>query len=122
MEWNGMEWNGVAPVFRAECQAPWMDMNMIACCRYAIHPVRAATLAWRALASGIAILSLSYRPGAWQVSGGTRARTFRTLPPFHSFHMKRASRSIAVTETGGGGRVGSYILAELSGAAAAKAN
>ena len=99
-----------------------MDMNMIACCRYAIHPVRAATLAWRALASGIAILSLSYRPGAWQVSGDTRARTFRTLPPFHSFHMKKASRSIAVTETGGGGRVGSYILAELSGAAAAKAN
>ncbi|KAG2652157.1 hypothetical protein PVAP13_1NG335157 [Panicum virgatum] len=72
-----------------------MDMNMIACCRYAIPPVRAATLAWRALASGIAILSLSYRPGAWQVSGGTRARTFRTLPPFHSFHMKKLKLAAA---------------------------
>jgi hypothetical protein len=50
---------------------------------------------------GIVILSLSYRPGAWQVSGGTRARTFRILP-----HGK--SCSIAVTEIGGGGRVGSY--------------
>ena len=33
---NGMDWR--RPAFRAECRAPWMDMNMIACCRYANSP------------------------------------------------------------------------------------
>ena len=76
---NGMDWR--RPAFRAECRAPWMDMNMIACCRYAIHPVRAATLAWRALASR-SILSPSYRPGEPGKSAVARGRAH--LVSFHS--------------------------------------